>query len=817
MYRRSLFFLVAASCWLAASGSAGLPASSAQTRPAGAASAPTGPEFRAFLNQYCTTCHNEQAKTAGLMLDKLDVTNVGPNAEAWEKVIVKLRAGMMPPSGSRRPDQAAYDRSVAWLESALDAENLTHPNPGTTGLHRLNRTEYANAIRDLLTLDIDVAPLLPPDDPLYGFDNIAEALGVTPILMERYLAAADKVSALAVGDPDSGTTSWFYRVRQDLSQDRHVEGLPLGTVGGIATRVTLPLDGEYVIQPKLFRTNLGVMRGLETPHQLEITVDGERVHIATFGGFDDFKNQLENQTKVGDDTDTKLRVRVPIKAGPHKVTVAFLQKSAAAGTLRLQPFIRSSADTIDITGHPHLDTVLITGPLNPTGPGDTPSRRKIFTCRPASARPQDETTCATNIISAVARRAYRRPVSSAEMQILMSFYQIGRGQGTFERGIQVALYRILSSPNFVFRAEPAPNNVAAGASYRISDFELASRLSFFLWSSIPDDELLNLAAQNRLRTPAVLAQQVQRMIADPRFVLVENFGGQWLYLRNLKGQVPDSNIFPDFDDNLRQAFKDETEMFFKSIIQEDRSVLDLLTADYTFVNERLARHYGISNIYGSQMRRVKVPSDARRGLLGKGAILMVTSHVDRTSPVVRGKWILENLLGAPPPMPPANVPPLEDADDARPRTMRERMELHRENPACSSCHKMMDPVGFSLENFDAVGAWRDKDGTSVIDASGQLVDGRQVDGVVALRNSIVERPELFLQTVTAKLMTYGLGRGLQSYDMPVVRGIVRDASRANYKFSSILNGIINSAAFQMRVKPRAESNRPTPNTAAAVR
>ena len=816
MHGLKLYLLFIMSVWLLSPGPAGPPAFSGQTRTVNATVAPGAAEFRTFLDQYCISCHNQNLKTAGLMLDKLDVNNVAADAGTWEKVVIKLRAGMMPPVAARRPDQATYGRSSTWLEGALNAAAAAHPNPGATaGLHRLNRTEYANVIRDLLDVSIDVAPLLPPDDPLYGFDNIADSLGVTPILMERYLSAADKVSALAVGDPDTGTTSWFFRVRQDLSQDRHVEGLPLGTVGGIAIKVTLPLDGEYVVQPKLFRTNLGVMRGLESTHELEVAVDGERAHLGTFGGYDDFKNELENQTKVGDDTDAKLRVRVPIKAGPHIITVAFLKKSDAAGTLRLQPFIRSSADTIDITGHPHLDTVLVTGPYNPTGPGDTPSRR-IFTCRPATNTAQAERRCATTIVSTIARRAFRRPVTAAEVQRLMNFYDAGRKDGSFEHGVQTALYRILASPNFVFRAEVSPDSVAAGTAYRISDVELASRLSFFLWSSIPDDELLNLAIQNRLHTPAILAQQVKRMTSDPRFALVENFAGQWLYLRNLKNQVPDSNIFPDFDDNLRQAFKDETEMFVASIIKDDRSVLDLMTADYTFVNERLARHYGIPNIYGSQMRRVQVPMDERRGLLGKGAILMVTSHVDRTSPVVRGKWILENLLGAPPPMPPPNVPPLSDNDAAKPKTMRERMEVHRENPVCSSCHRMMDPVGFSMENFDAVGTWRDKDGGNAIDASGQLVDGRQINGVVALRNSIVERPDLFLRTITTKLMTYGLGRGLQPYDMPVVRGIVRDASKTNYKFSAILNGIIGSSAFQMRMKPLPENDRPAPNTRAAA-
>jgi len=594
--------------------------------------------YRAVVNQYCVSCHNQQLKTGDLALDTLDFDHVAAGAETWEKVIGKLRAGMMPPPGARRPDQATSDGFTAWLAGALDRAAAATRDPGRLQLHRLNRTEYANAIRDLLTLTIDVAPLLPPDDPSFGFDNIADSLGSQPILLERYLAAAGQISALAVGDPDTAPSSEFFRVRQDLSQNQHLEGLPLGTFGGVLARPTLPLDGDYILEPKLIRTNLGVMRGLEMSHQLEISVDGERVHLATFGGYQDFKDELENQTRVGDAVDAKLKVRVPLKAGPHEIAVAFIEKSAALGTLRLQTFLRSSADSIDITGHPHLETFQITGPFNPTGPGDTPSRRRVFSCRPTS--PSNEAACATTIITTLARRAYRRPVTDTEVQRLLTFYQAGRRDGDFDRGIQYALQRVLASPNFVFRAERDPDNLAPGAVYRISDLDLASRLSFFLWSSIPDDQLVDLAVQHRLHNPAVLAQQVKRLLADPRAALVENFAGQWLYLRNLKNQNPDPFQFPDFDDNLRQAFKRETELFFDSIITEDRSVLDLLTANYTFVNERLAKHYGIPNVYGSQMRRVPVADEARRGLLGQGSILMVTSHVDRTSPVVRGRWIL---------------------------------------------------------------------------------------------------------------------------------------------------------------------------------
>jgi len=788
------------------------PAARTASQSASRTAASPAVRYRAVLNQYCVSCHSDRLKTGGLTLQSLDLNNVPAHAATLEKVVRKLRAGMMPPAGNRRPDTATYASLIGWLETSLDESAARHPFPGRPLLHRLNRTEYANAIRDLLTLDVDVAPLLPADDPSFGFDNVADSLGVSPILLERYLAAAGKISALAVGDPATAPTSEFFRVRQDLSQNTHLEGMPFGTVGGVLARTTLPLDGEYILQPKLIRTNLGVMRGLETEHQLEISVDGRRVHLATFGGFDDFKEELSNQTEVGDRVDAKLRVRLPLTAGPHEIAVTFLEKSQAETTLRLQPFIRSSADTIDITGHPHLEMFQVTGPFNPTGPGDTPSRRKVFVCRPSAAA--DELPCATDILTTVARRAYRRPVTAAETERLLAFYREGRKDGDFERGIQFGLQRILASPNFVFRAEPEPANLAPGAAYRITDLELASRLSFFLWSSIPDDELLNLAAQNTLHDKTVLAQQVKRMLADPRAELVTNFAGQWLYLRNLKNQNPDPFEFPDFDDNLRQAFRQETEMLVGSIIQEDRSVLDLLTADYTFVNERSAKLYGIPNVYGSQMRRVKITDDARRGLLGQGAILMVTSHVDRTSPVVRGRWILENLLGAPVPAPPPNVPPLKDNDAGRPRTMRERMEEHRANPVCASCHKIMDPIGLSMENFDAVGKWRTEDGGHSIDATGELMDGTKVDGVVQLREALLRRSDDFVRTMTEKLMVYALGRGLDYHDMPIVRAIVRDAKKNDYRFSSILMGIINSDPFQMRSKALPEGARPATNVAA---
>jgi hypothetical protein len=756
-------------------------------------------DAHSVLAQYCFTCHNDRLKTGGLSLEALDLTNIGESPAAWEKVVRRLRTGAMPPPSARRPDQATYDRLTGWLESELDRHALAHPNPGRTGVHRLNRSEYANAIRDLLDLNVNVASLLPPDDSAYGFDNVADMLGVSPVLLERYLNAADEISALAVGDRDISPGSESYHVRHDLSQDQHIDGLPLGTVGGTLIRHTFPLDATYVIQVKLFRTNLNAIRGMESEQQLEISVDGQRVHLAPIGGRADLLVMARNPTDGSDEIETRLQVRVPIKAGPRSVGVTFVQKSPALGTVRLQPYLRSSADTFEQTGRPHVQTVNILGPYDITGPGDTPSRRRIFICRPGTA--EDELPCARTILSTLARRAYRRPLASGEVEPLMAFYEAGRREGGFETGIQLALQRILATPKFVFRIEQDKTDAVPGAPYRIADLELASRLSFFLWSSIPDDELVSLAARGRLKDPVVLDQQVRRMLADPKSeALVTNFAGQWLQVRNLRNMAPNSNEFPDFDDNLRQAFQRETEMFFESIMREDRNVVDLLTADYTFLNERLAIHYGIPGVHGDQYRRVVLTDDARKGLLGKGSILLVTSHADRTSPVVRGKWILENLLGTPPPPPPQAVPPLKDNEEGnRPLTMRARMEEHRANPVCASCHKVMDPIGFTLENFDAVGSWRVRDAGEPIDASGQFVDGTAVDGVVTLRHALLKRPDIFVRTMTQKMLTYALGRGVEDYDMPAVRAIVRESAKQDFRFSSLVLGIVNSPPFQMRM------------------
>ena len=763
---------------------------------------PPSAAHKATVDRYCVTCHNDRLKTAGLALDRVDIADPKAAPEVWEKVVRKVRVGMMPPQGAPAIDAATRQGLVSYLTTRLDAAAATKPDPGRSLVHRLNRTEYENAILHLLDLHVDAAALLPADDSAYGFDNVADVLGISPLLLERYMTAAGKVSALAVGDPDIGVAGETFRVRQDGSQDRHVEGLPIGTVGGMVAHVTLPLDGEYTIQPKLFRTNLGAMRGLEYTHQLEVSVDGARVHLATFGGDDDFRASLKNPTLAGDDVDSRLRLRVKLTAGRHDIGVAFVERSATQNSWRLQPFLRSSHDTFDPTGYPHLDAFTVTGPYNPTGPGDTPSRRRIFSCKPATAA--EEEACARQIMTRLARIAYRGQDTPDDVKRLMDFYSAGRKAGDFERGVQLALQRMLASAKFTLRIERDPAGVAPGSVYTLSDLELASRLSFFLWSSIPDEELIRVARQNQLKTPAVLRQQVRRMLADPKAdAMVENFAGQWLYLRNLKNMVPLSTEFVDFDDNLRQAFDREASLFFASVMRENRTVLDLMTANYTFVNERLAKHYGIPGIYGSHYRRVTLTDEARFGLLGKGAVLMVSSHTDRTSPVVRGKWVLDNLLGAPPPAPPANVPPLDENGQqaGRTLTMRERMEAHRKNPVCANCHKLMDPIGLALENFDAVGAWRTREGGTrgtEIDASGVLLDGTPVSGVNELRRALLKDKEIFVSTVTEKLIIYALGRGLTANDMPSVRSIVKASASGGYRFASLVDGIVMSPSFRMR-------------------
>ena len=763
---------------------------------------------RALVDQYCVVCHSDKLKTGGLSLQSADMTNIPAGAETWEKVIHKVRLGAMPPQGMPRPDAAAMDRFASWLETSIDRAAATSPNPGRATLHRLNRTEYANAVRDLLALEIDPAPLLPADDESYGFDDIADVLRTSPSLLERYMAASWNLSRLAVGDPALGADTTTYRAKPDLSQNDHMEGLPLGTRGGLSLRHYFPLDGEYVIKVRLWRATADVIKGLEELHQVEISVDGNRVKLANIGGKNEAELSYTNSGTSALEIDARLTVHVPVKAGPHTVVATFLAEGEAQDDNILEPFERANLDPLDFRGLPAVDRVSITGPLNPTGVGDTPSRELIFVCRPTSH--VDELPCAKKIIGTLARRAYRRPVSENDLETLLTFYQKGRNEGgTFDSGIEAAIQLILASPEFLFRFEPDPPTLAAGAVYHISDLELASRLSFFLWSTGPDDQLLNLATLGKLKDPAVLDGQVKRMLADPKArALVDNFADQWLYLRNLKNINPDFETFPDFDDNLRQSMRRETELFFGNIIREDHSILDLLNADYTFINERLAHHYGIPNIYGTDFRRVTLTDDRRRGLLGQASILTITSYATRTSPVQRGKWILTNLIGMPPDPPPPNVPELKaHADAGKVTSLRERMEEHRKNPACAGCHKVMDPIGFSLENFDAIGQWRTTDEGAKIDPAGVMFNGAKIDGPVALRNILMAKPDIFVGVFTEKLMTYALGRGMQYYDMPTVRAMVRDAGRNDYRFSSVVLGIVKSTPFQMKVKGTEGENR----------
>jgi hypothetical protein len=752
---------------------------------------------RAVLDRYCTVCHNQKLKTAGLMLDRLDLAHIGDNAEVWEKVVRKLRAGMMPPQGMPRPDAAAYEALTMALENELDraaAGRLHLPPPG---VHRANRTEYANAIRDLLALDIDPAAFLPADDSSYGFDNVVTGLGVSPALVEGYVSAAAKISRLALGH-ETAPERKIYHVREDYSQEEHIEGLPFGTRGGMLIHHYFPADGEYVLSWNPVRTTVGGLYGGDSEDEkLELLLDGQRLKLFALG------KDVPLST-----THDKNEVRVSVQAGPHSVGLAFLATTYVPNVDLNRHYQRSVLDDNLIDGFtftPQVSSLTIAGPYHGVRPLETPSRRQILVCHPAKLA--EELPCATSILTALARRAYRRPVSHADTESLLQFYEAGRRTGDFEDGIERGLQLILAHPEFVFRMEDGPANVKPGEAYRVGDLELASRVSFFLWSTGPDDELANLAVQHKLSDPGVLQEQVRRMLASPRaHELVRNFAGQWLGLRTLDTATPEGVIYPDFDDNLRQAFRTETEMFFESIVREDRSILDLLDGDYTFVNERLARHYGIANVYGSQFRRVKLEGalDVRRGLLGKGSIELLTSTSDRTSPVQRGKWVLTNILGTIPPNPPPGVPPLKEASSGSAsgeQTMRERMELHRANPACASCHKMMDPIGFALESFDGIGKWRKTQFGQKLNTSGELTDGSKIDGVVALREALLRYSPQFERTFTEKLLIYATGRGVDYPDMPVVRSIVREAGADRYRFSSIVLGIVNSDLFQMNRKP----------------
>ena len=750
----------------------------------------------AIIDQYCVRCHNERRNTGGLALDVIDVGNVGENIEVWEKAVRKLRARAMPPADGPRPDERGYDVMLSYLETALDRVATASPDPGRTDtFRRLNRTEYQNAIRDLLALDVDVTAFLPRDDASYGFDNVSLA-GLSPTLMERYLSAAQKISRLAVGSLVPTPGSEVLVVPVDLTQEGHFDGLPFGTRGGTAFSHNFPTDGEYTITVRLARNRNENVEGLTDRHEMEILLDGERLELFTI---------TPNRNRLGgyyadEGVDSGLEVQIPVRAGPHVVGVTFLRRSSALIESTRQPYQARFNMDRHPRQQPAVYSVAVAGPFEQFGPGETPSRDRIFTCRPTT--PGDETGCARAIISTLAQRAYRRPVTQQDLDVLLGFYADARAEGGFEAGIEMALRALLTSTEFLFRIERDPDGTAARTAYQISDVELASRLSFFLWSSIPDDELLDAAISGELTDPAVLAAQVRRLLADPRAqALTTNFAGQWLHLRNLDASTPNLRLFPDFDDNLRQGFKRETELLFESIHREDRSVLDLIDADYTFLNERLAKHYGVPYVYGDRFRRVALgPDSPRAGLLGHGSILTVTSYATRTSPVLRGKWILDNILGMPPPPPPPNVPELvENRPGQQPRSMRERMIQHRVNPVCAACHELMDPAGLAMENFDAIGRWRDRGADGLpIDASGDLPGGQTFEGVAGLRQAVLARPEVFVGTLTEKLLTYGLGRGVDYHDASAVREIVRRGAREDYSFSSLILAIVESSPFQMR-------------------
>ena len=795
---------------------------------AAAESAPV-PEHRALLDSYCVTCHNQRTRAGGLELDTIDLSGVSQDTELWEKVVRKLHAGMMPPPGRPRPDGEARAAFVAWLETELDRAAKAQPNPGRTEtFHRLNRIEYRNAVRDLLAVDVDVAALLPTDDAGYGFDNIAGVLKLSQSLMERYLSAARKISRVAVGTPQLPAATTIPVSTDRLQYDR-VEGLPFGTRGGVfVPKFNFPRDGEYSFRAEftcaLVETaGCDPVVGFDDAHQLEVLVDGVRVHFFALDrkprGSRGFNETGTDQTTL----DTRWKVRVPIKAGIRDVGVTFVKlpsyETSDYARLRFESPAYEGNMVPEGLGvyQPYLSSVTITGPFEPTGgPGETPSRGRIFTCVPE--RPTDEAACARQILSTLSRRAYRRPVSDADLQPLLEFYEAGRGtDGDFEAGIEMSIRTLLVSPDFLFRMEfePAASGAAsvaadgarpsalpppAPATYRLTDVELAPRLSFFLWSSIPDDDLLSLAEEGTLSDPPVLAQQVRRMLADPRSsALSTNFAPQWLQLRGIEFVSPAE---PDFDESLRAAMRQETELFFDSIVREDRPAVELLTADYTFLNERLAWHYQIPHVKGSHFRRVTLGDDnPRRGLLGHGSVLTVTSHAIRTSPVKRGTWILESIMGVSPPPPPPNVPELEEKEHGEdaPQTMRERMAAHRANPTCAGCHSMIDPIGFALENFDPTGKWRAVDTSMIpVDASGFLPDGSAFADLTEFRAALASRPERFVAGVTERLLTYALGRGLESFDMPVVRAVTRAAAQQDYRFSSLILGIVQSDPFRMR-------------------
>jgi mono/diheme cytochrome c family protein len=767
---------------------------------------------KATVQKYCVSCHNEKVKSGGLTLSTLDLAQPSGHADVWEHVIRKVRTGAMPPAGRPRPEKTASEALVGYLETELDKAAFAHPNPGQPALPRLNRAEYRNAIRDLLTLEIDATSLLPNDIAGHGFDNNADALTLSPMLTERYLGAAAKISQLALARPKGVPVPETFFVPTDRNQSVRVsDDLPLGSRGGVALRYYFPADGEYLfeLRPKESGAGGGFEGITAEPHQLDIAIDNVKVGTVTLGG-PDFAPRREGGAAGAapayprEDRDKKiielLKFRVPVKAGSHMVQAYFVSKTTAFVEDLFDPSQRREPYR-DGSGEPRVSSVTITGPQPATATvGDTASRRRILTCKASS--PKDE-TCAKKIISTLARGAYRRPVTDDDLQAPLTAYRGAAANNGFESGIEMAIRSILMSPKFLFRIETQPPTVKAGTPYRVNDIDLASRLSFFLWSSIPDDELLALAEKKRLSDPAVLAQQVKRMLADSRSqAMVDNFAGQWLHIRNVAVHQPSPETLFHFDDNLRKAFEKETQLFFESIMRENRSVLDLLDADYTYLNERLARHYGIDGVLGERFRRVSLPPGSPRGgLLGQGSILMATSYPNRTSPVIRGKWILENVFGAPPPPPPPNVPELKDERDPRKvLPMRERLAAHRANPACAGCHAQMDQLGFALENFDAIGEWRDiYTSGAKVDASAQLPDGSKFNGPAELRKVLMSHSDQFLTTMTEKLMVYALGRGLEAVDAPAVRKIKRDATRDNYRFEALIQGVVTSTPFTMRL------------------
>jgi mono/diheme cytochrome c family protein len=793
----------------------------AQQPPASAPPAPIA-AHKTFVTRYCASCHNDRLKRGGLSLDAAAALDIGEHPDVWEKVLRKVRARQMPPVGLPRPDEATYNGEITTLETSLDRAAAASPNPGRTAtLRRLTRTEYQNAIHDLLALDVDVSSLLPADESSYGFDNVTVG-DLSPTLLDRYINAAEKISRVAVGRPSVSPDGETIRIPADLTQEGHIDGLPIGTRGGALIKYTFPMEGEYEIQIRLTRDRNEHVEGLNDAADLELLIDRERVQLFTVkppahdAGFsDDYQPNHDN-------VDRDLHIRVPMKPGPHAVGVAFVKTPTALIETARQPYQAHFNSYRHPRLQPAVYSIAIIGPYAAKGPGDTPSRRKLLVARPTG--PNDEDAAARTILASVMRRAYRRPVTDGDVQGAFDLYTQAKANASepgvagapgepprvnraasrfdgFNAGIEMALSAVLVSPEFLFRVEQDPRGAAPNTPYRISDLELASRLSFFLWSSIPDDELLDVAVAGKLHEPATLERQVKRMLADNRSrSLVTNFASQWLHLRNLDSMTPDMRLFPDFDDNLRQAFRQETELFFESILREDRSALDLLRANYTFVNERLAKHYGIPHIYGTRFRRIELGEDSGRGgLLRQASILTVTSYATRTSPVIRGKWVLDNLLGVPPPPPLPDVPALKDNTVDGNLTVRKRLAEHRTNAVCASCHNLMDPVGLSMEKFDAIGRRRaDEDGVP-IDASGGLPDGSHFADVAGLEKALLSRPEIFVGTFAEKLLTYGLGRGVEYYDAPAIRTIVRDSRTQDFRVSSLILGIVKSAPFQMRM------------------